>query len=179
MPVETARKHDDEAVVIAGAGTGRKELGINMIDERGRPALGAGALGVAVEPEVIGNDHVVGEGGREALDGKKQPGQATGGGSSELAVEEFGQQVVDIEQNGGFSPFRIPSGEDEEIRHIVNMQQIVRPFLMACGQVASAGPEKTQHRLQVSPFTTPALSEAVADAAKEYSISFLFAGQSD
>jgi hypothetical protein len=59
------------------------------------------------------------------------------------------------------------------------MQQIVRPFLMACGQVASAGPEKTQHGLEVSPFAAPAFSEAVADASKEYSISFLFAGQSD
>ena len=150
-----------------------------MIDERGRPTLSPGSLGVAVEPEVIRDDHVVGEGGGEALDVKKQAGQAAGGGGPELAIKKFGQQVVDIEQDGSFPPFGIPSGEDEEIRHIVNMQQIVRPFLMACGQVASAGPEKTQHRLQVSPFTTPALSEAVADAAKEYSISFLFAGQSD
>jgi hypothetical protein len=97
MPVETTRKHNDEAVIIASAGTGRKELGIDMIDERGRPTLSPGSLGVAVEPEVIRDDHVVGEGGGETLNVKKQAGQAAGGGGPELAIEKFGQQVVDIE----------------------------------------------------------------------------------
>ena len=72
VPVEAAGKKDDGPPVAATPHAGSEHPGVGVIEEDGAPSGRARARGVALVPEVVGDDHVIRRRGRAALERAKQ-----------------------------------------------------------------------------------------------------------
>ncbi len=136
VPLQTTGKNHDQAVIGARPRMRLEDLGVDIIDIDRALVAGAGSGGVFFVPEVIGNDYMVGKVGGMALDQLQGSGRERDFVTGELAGIEFRHDVVDIQNDPGPGHPRVPAGINQEVRHIVNMQEVVGLTAMAIGQPA-------------------------------------------
>ena len=151
MPLEAAGEDDDLFAVVARAGAELENIGVHVVDEDGALAGGRGTGRVFFQPQVVGEDHMVGKFGGDSFHGAEGFDGEGIVGDVKLAAVEFRHDVVDVEQHLRALEFGIPRGEHHEVRDVVDVDEVVRFLTVALadperrdGQEAQQGPEKIQ-----------------------------------
>ena len=95
---------------------------------------------------MVGNDDMVGEPGGGTLQPPEQGDIKGLLPPTELTGVEFGDNVVDIENDLGASQLRIPPRKDEEVGHVVYVEQVIGLAGMLAGNPERRGNQETQDR---------------------------------
>ncbi len=149
------------AVLPARAATGPEQRRVGIVEEHGQLGAGAGARRQLGVPQVVGRDHVVGEGHRPPF----QPGQhaerGRAGVASELVGVELGAEVVDVEDQAGAEQLGDGGGEDLEVGQRVHVDDVVALAQVLARDDGERADEEGQHPEQVAVLRTLVLAPAL------------------
>ena len=137
VPLEAAGEENDESAVVTGPGAGIEDGRVDVIQENRALSRRDGAPDQLLVPQVVRDDDVVGKGRREPLHPGQQADTPVRQRDVELAGIELRHDVVNVENDPGARPLRIKSGKDQEIRHVVHMDDVVGVAAMAPGPATS------------------------------------------
>src|SRR5262249_48067277 len=107
-----------------------EDFRIYMIDKYRTLVLRLCSTSEFFQPEVVGNDDMVGECRRPALHHPQQKRKHSLARCLKFARKKFRHDVVNIENHWFAREFRIPRGEDHEVRHVMDMNDIIRLMTM-------------------------------------------------
>ena len=127
MPLEAAGEKDNRSAVVTRSRAGFENLCVDIIDEDRALAVGLCSRRIFLQPEVIGNDDPVSHRCANAFKAFQEEYSGPAAPSGELVAVEFGNNVVYIENDLGARQLWIPGGEDQEVRHIMDVEEIVGP----------------------------------------------------
>src|SRR5665213_2229970 len=148
MPVEGAGIGEEEPA--RGCDAGRTALAGKNAQVR-TVANDAAFTGVggpcreAVAPEMVGDDDMCGKACRTSFDEGENTEEGGIVGNFELAGVELREEVMDIEEDGDALQFCCDGGEDQEVRHVVNVHKITGADALPAIEEESGAQEKAQN----------------------------------
>ena len=174
VPVQRAGIAQDKAAIrITLAQVAVKDGGVGVIDEGGALVATDGATRDFLEPEVIGNDHVISEGGRPALDPLQGFEDQRVAAHAELGGVELGDDVVDVQDDLGPAQLGNQGRKHFEVRNRMDVHQVVGLVQLLARHFKQRSEEEPNDAPQVSELA-PLVLFSVLDAQNPHAVDHLF-----
>src|SRR5580704_6918233 len=126
MPVQRSMVEDQEAISHVFALLARLENGTIRDVENDGASPGVDGTGQQpLLPSVICDDHMTRKPGTETFGHAEKPEANRGFRDSKFAGIEFRQDIADVKNNGSSSKARQKCRKNQEIRHRMNMHDVV------------------------------------------------------